>query len=82
VAELFAEEDSLSAVVLDSIGSAAVEAVANEVNYLFCCREKGAGNKVGPRASPGYGKWNLTDQNLLFSLLPADKINVQLNQQW
>ncbi|MFC1864345.1 vitamin B12 dependent-methionine synthase activation domain-containing protein [Chloroflexota bacterium] len=81
VAELFAEEDHLSAVLLDSIGSAAVEALADEINYLICCREKGAGNKVGPRTSPGYGKWNLTEQKMLFSLLPAQQIKVQLNQQ-
>jgi len=81
VAELFAKEDPLSALVLDSVGSAAVEVVADEINYLICCREKGAGNKVGPRSSPGYGKWNLTDQKLLFSLLPTHKIKVQLNQQ-
>lgn len=81
VDELFAQQDPLSALVLDSVGSAAVEAVADEINYLICCREKGAGNKVGPRASPGYGKWSVTDQQLLFSLLPAHKVKVQLNQQ-
>lgn len=81
VAELFATEEHLPALVLDSVGSAAVQAVADEINYLICCREKEAGSQVGPRASPGYGKWNLTDQKLLFSLLPTHRINVQLNQQ-
>lgn len=81
VAELLAKEDPISALVLDSVGSAAVEAVAEEVNYLICSCEKEAGNQVGPRASPGYGKWSLTDQKQLFSLLPTHEIKVQLNQQ-
>lgn len=81
VDELLAEEDPVSAVVLDSVGSVAVEAIADEVNYLVCCRERRVGNNLGPRTSPGYGKWDLTDQRLLFSLFPSDRINIRLNQQ-
>jgi len=82
VAELFAAKEHLPALVLDCVGSAAVEAVVNEINYIICCREKEAGSQVGPRVSPGHGKkWDLTDQKLLFSLLPTHKIKVKLNQQ-
>ncbi|MFC2060015.1 vitamin B12 dependent-methionine synthase activation domain-containing protein [Chloroflexota bacterium] len=81
VDELFAKDDYLSALILDSAGSVVVEALADEINYLLCRRERGAGNKVGPRASPGYGKWHLSHQKLFFSLLPAHQIKVRLNQQ-
>jgi|GEM_PF-4616954 len=32
------------------------------------------GIKTGPRLSPGYGKWELAEQRVLFALLPGERI--------
>ena len=81
VDELFAQGDFPTALVLDTVGSVAMEGIANETNYFICRQERSKGNRVGARASPGYGKWSLADQRVLFSLLPAHKIGIELNQQ-
>ena len=81
VDRLFAQGDPLRALILDAAGSTAVEAVADEVNLLICKEQKGKGRQVAARSSPGYGKWNLEEQKLFFSLLPAYEINVKLNEQ-
>ena len=35
--------------------------------------------KVAPGLSPGYREWPLTDQRLIFSIMPAETIGVRLN---
>jgi len=81
VSELFALGEYPAALMLDSVGSAAVESLVDHVNYHICHRARKTGMIVGPRLSPGYGKWGLQDQKVLFSLLPAENIGVRLNEQ-
>jgi hypothetical protein len=62
-------------VLLDAAGSAAVEAAADQVH------EKAravSGMRATERFSPGYCDWSLSEQALLFSLLPAADIGVAL----
>lgn len=80
VSELFAQGDFTLALVLDSVGSVAIESVADHVNYLICQRADLLGVREGPRLSPGYGQWELPDQRVLFTILPGEKIGVQLNE--
>jgi len=80
VSGLFAQKDFALALMLDSIGSVASESVADHVNYLICQRANLLGVRVGHRLSPGYGKWELQDQRVLFSILPSEKIGVQLSE--
>jgi len=68
--------------MLDSIGSEAVESVANEVNYIICQKAKTLGLRASPRSSPGYGKWDLTDQTVLFGTTHAYRIGVRLNEHY
>ena len=79
--ELFLKGEYAAALMLDSVGSVAVESVADYTNYFICQRASSAAAKTGPRLSPGYGKWELTDQMVLFALVPGEKIGVQLNDQ-
>ena len=81
VSELFGNKDYALGVMLDTVGSEAVEGVANHVNYLFCQMANGPGLSTGPRLSPGYGKWDLTDQKSIFALLPGQDIGVHLTEQ-
>lgn len=81
VSELFQRGEYPAALMLDSVGSVATDSIADYINYVICQRAQDRGINVGPRLSPGYGKWKLTEQQKLFSLLPGEEIGVQLNQQ-
>jgi hypothetical protein len=80
VRELNQKGELARAVVLDAIGSVATESAADFVNLQICnwCQKKGWG--TSQRFSPGYGNWSLEGQKFIFSLLPAEKIKVRLNQ--
>jgi len=82
VSELFAKGDYALALMLDSVGSAAVESLADSANYYICHKAKNLGFKVGSRLSPGYGKWGLKEQRTIFSLVPGDKIGVRLTKRY
>jgi len=82
VNDLFNLGEYPSAVMLDSIGSVAADSVADQVNYLICDKAARAGIMVGPRLSPGYGAWELKEQEMLFNLLPAQSIGVQLTESY
>jgi hypothetical protein len=67
------------AVMLDSVGSAAVESLAEYANDLLCQAAIPAGLKVTNRISPGYAGWDTVEQAALFHLCPGDPIGVTLN---
>jgi cobalamin-dependent methionine synthase I len=68
------------AIILDAMGSVAAESTADFLNLQICemCKKKGWG--CSERFSPGYGNWPLEGQRFIFSLLPAERIKVRLNQ--
>lgn len=71
VAELSRDDEPLRALILDAIGSAAVEAVADVVNAAICREVGQEGVYTNRRISPGYRSWPIEGQNLIFSLLPT-----------
>jgi hypothetical protein len=79
VLTLFGENKYTQALILDSAGSVAVDSVADQVNHFICHKALDSGMNVGPRLSPGYGKWPLTDQRLIFELLDGRSIGIHLN---
>ena len=70
------------AVTLDATGSVAAEAVADEINRHVCDEANRRGLRPMPRFSPGYGPWKLSEQTILFGLLPANQIGVGLNESF
>ncbi len=80
VSELWAARELPLAAMLDSVGSGAVESLAEYVNDLLCGEAVRAGVKATNRISPGYARWNLAEQPHLFRLCPADAIGVRLNE--
>jgi hypothetical protein len=80
VNQLSQKGDLARAVILDAMGSVAAESAADFLNLQICewCQERGWGSSQ--RFSPGYGNWPLEGQKFIFSLLPAEKIKVKLNQ--
>jgi hypothetical protein len=81
IAQLFAQNEFAPALILDSVGSVAVESVADHVNHILCLRAKERKLRVGPRLSPGYGRWDLRDQRTIFDLLSGESIGVHLNEK-
>ena len=69
-------------VILDAIASQAAEEVATEVNNSILNEnvEILKNKKYTARFSPGYCRWQLAEgQELIFSLLSAEKIDVKLS---
>jgi hypothetical protein len=64
--------------MLDSVGSGAVESLAEYVNDLLCGQGLPA-LRVTNRISPGYGEWDVAEQRQLFRLCPGDAVGVGLN---
>jgi hypothetical protein len=77
--ELFAAREFALAVMLDSVGSAAAESLAEYANDLLCQSAIPLGLKVTNRVSPGYAGWDTWEQRQLFRLCPGDPIGVALN---
>jgi hypothetical protein len=77
---LFEAREFPLAVMLDSVGSAAVESLAEYANDLLCQAALPEGLKVTNRISPGYAGWDTAEQARLFRLCPGDPIGVSLNE--
>ena len=79
VRELWDLRELPLAVMLDSVGSAAVECIAEYANDVLCQAAIPAGLKVTNRVSPGYAGWDTAEQVALFRLCPGGSIGVTLN---
>ena len=78
-AELWEARELPLAAMLDSVGSGAVESLAEHVNDLLCQEGLARGLRVTNRISPGYARWDVGEQPRLFALCPGDAIGVRLN---
>lgn len=78
VSRLFENGEYTKAVILDSVGTAAVENVMDNVNQIICKRAVQMGLKSSRRVSPGYGGWDIKEQKKIFSLLKPDEIGISL----
>ncbi len=63
-AELWEARELPLAVMLDSVGSGAVESLAEYVNDVLCQEGIARGLKVTNRISPGYGAWDVAQQQV------------------
>jgi hypothetical protein len=79
VRALFEERELPLAVMLDSVGSAAVESLAEYANDLLCQAALTEEIKVTNRVSPGYAGWDTAEQAALFGLCSGAPIGVTLN---
>ncbi len=80
VRALFDAHELPLAVMLDSVGSAAVESLAEHVNDRLCQAAIAEGIRVTNRISPGYAGWDTAQQRELFRLCPGTSIGVALNE--
>jgi len=77
--ELWDARELPLAMMLDSVGSGAVESLAEYVNDLLCQEGLVRGVKVTNRVSPGYGGWDVAEQRSLWRLCPAGAVGVTIN---
>jgi len=80
VRQLFDAREFPLAAMLDSVGSAAVECLAEWVNDLLC-KIALPDLKVTNRISPGYTGWDVTEQHALFRLCPGEPAGIGLNDR-
>lgn len=81
VSRLLARGETTRALLLDAVGSAAVEEAADLLEGRMRERVIGGSSRAGTasrRFSPGYGRWPLTAQPALFALVPHAEIHVDL----
>jgi hypothetical protein len=78
VEELFRAGDYTAALLLDAAGTAAVEAMTDNLNNLISAQALSRGQDSLSRFSPGYGDWDITDQHYILDLAEANKIGISL----
>lgn len=79
VAALWEARELPLASMLDSVGSGAVESLAEYVNDVLCQQGLAAGLRVTNRISPGYADWDVAEQARLFRLCAGTPAGVSLN---
>ncbi len=82
VEDLTKKNDLLKALILDSMGSEAVEEVAVQSDKIIAREAIKMNLWPSKRFSPGYGEWDLKGQKFIFKMLPAQKIGVELNESF
>ncbi len=70
------------AVILDAVGSEAIEALADTVTNIIKQNAKTERADIITRFSPGYGDWPVAEQKELLKIVEAKKIGVRLTEQY
>ena len=73
------EEDMMLAAVFEEITLAAMVSLTRVIHGEIRRDMHTRGLKAGPAYRPGIGRWPLTAQHMIFTLLPAHHIHVSLN---
>jgi len=82
VSAYFVASDPLRGLVLDAIGTAALEELAEEACRLIGVVARGKGWEASAPLSPGNLDWGLEEQRVFFALLPAKEIGLQLRESY
>lgn len=80
--ELMGKNEMLRALILDSFGSEAAEAVAIQSDQILTEKARQLDLWPSKRFSPGYGKWDIREQRYVFSVLPGEDIGVNLTDSF
>ncbi len=68
--------------ILDAAGSVLAEAVCDYANEKICVEAARRSLYTTCRVSPGYGRWKIEEQKVVFDLLPGDSIGVSLTKSF
>ena len=78
VSELFAEGNTVEAFVLDAVGSVAAMNAFTRVLTRVLEETKARGWDAGTCLRPDQSYWDITGQETIFQMVPAEKIGVRL----
>ena len=78
ITKKFERGEYLASVLLDAAATCAVEQAADAMEKNFAATFAKNGYKMRWRFSPGYGDWNLTEQEKLFKICGAEQIGISL----
>ncbi len=78
--QLFQGEEPTKALILDAIGSDAVERVADYVNEYVNKEAGRKGYDTKFRYSPGYGGWSVENQHELLQYLDAAQVSIKATE--
>jgi hypothetical protein len=70
----------MKGLVLDAIGSEAVEQVARQTDTILCKKAQDMDLWPSKRFSPGYKAWDIEEQRYVFRVIPGEDIGVTLNK--
>jgi hypothetical protein len=73
------QADMMLAAIFEEVALAAMVSLTRMVHGQIRAEMQERGLKAGPAYRPGIGRWPLTAQQSIFSLLPAHRIQVSLN---
>ena len=79
IAKKFERGEYLFSVLLDAAATAAVEQAADAMEKHFAATVAKDGFKMRWRFSPGYGDWDLSQQEKLFKVSGAEEIGMSLS---
>jgi len=74
----FSRGEYLASVLLDAAATATVEQAADLMEKNFAAKFSKDGYKLRWRFSPGYGDWDLSQQEFLFKISGAEQIGLRL----
>lgn len=74
------EGDYLKGFIADTFGSIVVEKAIDYIQERLKYEMRKEGLRITNRYSPGYCNWQLTDQKLLFELLPQNQCGISLSE--
>jgi hypothetical protein len=74
--------DLLKGYIYDFIGTAIVDAAADYLHGKLAAVMKEEGQKITNRYMPGHCKWNVSEQEMLFSLIPDNYCGIRLTDSF
>ena len=81
VARLMEQNELVRALILDAFGSEAVEEVAIQSDRFLAKKARKMDLWPSKRFSPGYGIWDIKEQEFVFHVLPAREIGVRFKPE-
>lgn len=78
-ARLMKNDELMMGLILDAIGSEAVEQVARQTDRILCAKAQDMDLWPSKRFSPGYKSWSIEEQRYIFREIPGEEIGVKLN---
>lgn len=80
ISQLMGKNEMVRALILDSLGSEAAEEVAIQSDRRLVDIAREMSLWPSKRFSPGYGKWDIKEQEYIFQVLPGKDIGVSLTE--